>query len=126
MLACEGRVDPLVTLSVAAGTVDQRWEVLVAKGAMAEPDEFGQALADTIDALRGVHGVSQEAIADAIGRTQPYVSERVRRRLQWSTNDLTGIAGLFRMSPFELVAAAGRRYRAQPRPSDVDPYAAAR
>lgn len=85
---------------------------------------FSRALKAEIDARRGETKrgkPTQEEIAAAIGRTQPYVSSRINGDFPWTTNDLDGIARLFGDDAFSLVAAARRRAVATDKsPTDVD------
>lgn len=67
---------------------------------------FTLAVAALLEHLRDETGVTQEDLAAAIGKTQPYVSSRVRLELPWSSNDFDGLATLFGMDPFEFVARA--------------------
>lgn len=76
------------------------------KGAAGPPSPFTLAVAALVDTLRGELDVTQEEIAEAIGKTQPYVSARVRLELPWSSNDFDGLAEIFGMDPFEFVARA--------------------
>lgn len=75
---------------------------------------FSIALKAEIDARRGGgkrKTPTQEAIAERIGRTQPYVSARINGEYPWSTNDIDAMAPLFNETGFSLVAAA--RVRAE-------------
>ena len=40
------------------------------------------------------HGITQKQVAEAIGRTQPYVSDRSRGLDAWNTSELVALAGL--------------------------------
>lgn len=78
------------------------------------------ALLREIAELRRIHGVRQEDIAAAIGRTQPYVSARVNGTYPWSTVDLDRMAHLFGMDAWGLVASS-RRWAGEASPSHTDP-----
>lgn len=79
------------------------------KGSMSAPSPFSRAIAEEISAQRQRHEVTQEEIAEAIGKSQTYISDRVRSGYLWTTNDLDAMSPLFGMSAFDLVALAEAR-----------------
>jgi transcriptional regulator with XRE-family HTH domain len=74
---------------------------------------FSKALLAEIDARRGGgkrKTPTQEQMATAVGKTQPYVSARVNGEHPWSTEDLDKLAPLLGAADaFELIAAASAR-----------------
>lgn len=101
---------------------------------------LSQALKDEIDARRGPskRGTpTQEQIAAAVSRTQPYVSDRINGKEPWTTTDIDNLAPLFKETAFSLIAAAKLRldgkpgkltrgpWESQPTENDVDARVAA-
>ncbi|WP_144267701.1 hypothetical protein [Leifsonia xyli] len=73
---------------------------------------LSRALHDEISARRGPSRrgkPTQEEIAEAINRTQPYVSSRITGKEPWTTTDIDNFAPLFRETAFSLIAAARKR-----------------
>lgn len=73
---------------------------------MSADDPTTRAVAAMIAALREESGSTQEDLAAAVGKTQPYVSARVRLKLPWTTNDLEALAVHFGMDPFDFFLLA--------------------
>ena len=73
---------------------------------------FSKALNEEIAHRRGPskRGLpTQEQIASAIARTQPYVSSRLNGEYPWTTNDIDLMAPLFNETAFSLIQAARER-----------------
>lgn len=61
-------------------------------------------ITENVQALRHAHGMSQAAVARAIGIGPPEFTDRVKGRTFWSVGDLAKIAALFRLDSYKLLA----------------------
>lgn len=75
-----------------------------------EVPEFTRLVARTIKGMMAERGVTQSQVAEAIGRTQGYVSERVNGLDSWNTAEIEALAHIFGISGgMELMMEIGRR-----------------
>lgn len=73
--------------------------------------EFTKLFAAEVKGAMKSAGITQPQVAEAMGRNQSYVSERVSGKRPFTTEDLDVIARLSNQSPKEFITEIARRTR---------------
>lgn len=90
------------------------------------PKTRSEALMLEVRAAAARRGLSQKALALALGRSQQAVSDRWRGRTPWTVDDTDDLERVLQLVPGSLYAAAVRecaRRDSNPQPSDWEPAA---
>jgi len=77
-----------------------------------EPGAFARAVSDEIRHAMTSHRKSGAQIAALIGRSQSYVSKRLRNEASFTANDVEAICRVLQEDLLKLITAAVRRMRA--------------
>ena len=74
-------------------------------------EALGQAVADEVVRLKAAAGMSNRELARRMGKSHPYIGERLDHSKPFDLNDVTLLAEVFGLDPLELIDQAMRNVK---------------
>ena|SRR5687767_2109239 len=79
-------------------------------------DTLNQAVSAAVRDIMADHGITQQQVADLLGRSQAYVSHRLIGRRELSLDIVQAVANLSHMSPRAVMVEVSERMSSAPDP----------
>lgn len=83
-------------------------------------DTLNQAVSAAVRDIMADHGITQQQVADTLGRSQAYVSHRLIGRRELSLDIVQAVANLTHMSPRAVMVEVSERMSSAPAPTTAD------
>jgi len=83
----------------------------------AHVDTLNQAVSAAVRDIMADHGITQQQVADLLGRSQAYVSHRLIGRRELSLDIVQAVANLSHMSPRAVMVEVSERMSSAPDPT---------
>lgn len=80
-------------------------------------DTLNQAVSAAVRDIMADHGITQQQVADLLGRSQAYVSHRLIGRRELSLDIVQAVANLSHMSPRAVMVEVSERMSSAPAPT---------
>ena len=84
------------------------------------PTTYSEIIRDEVKAECGRRGISQRALARAMGLVQPSISDRWRGRIPWTLDEVERLEPVLGLDRGALLFRCARR-DSNPQPSDLSP-----